>query len=78
MRVAATRRAASSPRRLPGRVMQGAKFLTFGGGGVAGMFSALEWILKGVVWHRSALCVCRVPDGEEGLRAGECWFVAVK
>ena len=30
--------------------MQGMKFFTFGGGGGAGMFSALEWIMKGAVW----------------------------
>jgi hypothetical protein len=36
---------------ITGRVMQGMKeFLSFGGGGGAGMFSLTEWILKSVVW----------------------------
>jgi len=35
------------PDTITGRIMQGAKFLTFGGGGGAGTFSALEWIMKG-------------------------------
>ena len=36
---------------ITGRVMKGMKeFLTVGGGGGAGMFSALEWIMKGAVW----------------------------
>jgi hypothetical protein len=59
---------------ITGKVMQGMKdFLTPGGGGGAGMFSALEWIMDGAVWPRAAAyCVCRVPDGAEELRAGEC------
>ena len=37
--------------RITGRVMQGMKeFLSFGGGGGAGMFSLTEWIMKGAVW----------------------------
>jgi hypothetical protein len=36
---------------ITGRVMQGMKdFLSFGGGGGAGMFSLTEWIMKGAVW----------------------------
>ena len=35
---------------ITGRIMQGMEFLTGGGGGGAGMFSALEWIMKGAVW----------------------------
>ena len=35
---------------ITGRVMEGVKFSTLGGGGGAGMFSALEWIMKGAVW----------------------------
>ena len=55
--------------KITGRFMQGMKeFLSFGG---AGMFSALEWILKGAVWPRAAaICVCRVQDGAEELWAG--------
>jgi len=52
--------------------MEGVTFSTPGGGGGAGIFSALEWIMKGAVWLRAAaVCVCRTPDGGEELRAGE-------
>ena len=34
---------------ITGRILQGAKFLTLGDGG-AGMFSALEYVMKGAVW----------------------------
>jgi hypothetical protein len=45
------------------------------GGGGAGMFSALEWIMKGAVWLRAgAVCVCWTPDGAEELWAGEPGF----
>ena len=42
---------------ITGRVMEGMKFSTFGGGGGAGMFSALEWIMKGAVWSVLVLFV---------------------
>jgi hypothetical protein len=35
---------------ITGRVMEGIKFSTIGGGGGAGMFSLTEWIMKGAVW----------------------------
>ena len=35
---------------ITGRIMQGSTFHTLGGGGGTGMFSALEWIMKGDVW----------------------------
>jgi subtilase family serine protease len=45
--------------RITGRVMQGMKeFLSFGGGGGAGMFSLTEWIMKGAVWLVLMLFVC--------------------
>jgi len=38
-------------KKITGRIMQGTKeFLSEGGGGGAGMFSALEWLMKGAVW----------------------------
>ena len=38
-------------KKITGRIMQGTKeFLSGGGGGGAGMFSALEWLMKGAVW----------------------------
>ncbi|MEA1944566.1 MAG: DUF3344 domain-containing protein, partial [Euryarchaeota archaeon] len=43
---------------ITGRVMQGMEFSTLGGGGGAGMFSALEWIMKGAVWLVLVLFVC--------------------
>ena len=44
---------------ITGRVMQGMKeFLSFGGGGGAGMFSLTEWIMKGAVWLVLMLFVC--------------------
>ena len=44
---------------ITGRVMQGMKeFFSMGGGGGAGMFSALEWIMKGAVWLALLLFVC--------------------
>lgn len=44
---------------ITGRVMQGMKeFLSFGGGGGAGMFSLTEWIMKGAVWLVLLLFVC--------------------
>ncbi len=44
---------------ITGRVMQGMKdFLSGGGGGGAGMFSAIEWIMKGAVWFVLLLFVC--------------------
>jgi len=43
---------------ITGRIMEGVKFSTFGGGGGAGMFSALEWIMKGAVWLVLLLFVC--------------------
>ncbi|HIE32334.1 MAG TPA: DUF3344 domain-containing protein [Methanosarcinales archaeon] len=44
---------------ITGRVMQGMKeFLTFGGGGGAGMFSLTEWLMKGAVWSVLLLLVC--------------------
>jgi subtilase family serine protease len=45
--------------KVTGRVMQGIKdFLSFGGGGGAGMFSLTEWIMKGAVWLVLLLFVC--------------------
>jgi hypothetical protein len=42
---------------ITGRVMEGMKFSTIGGGGGAGMFSVLEWIMKGTVWFALVLFV---------------------
>jgi hypothetical protein len=49
--------------KITGRVMQGVMqgmkdFLSFGGGGGAGMFSLTEWIMKGAVWLALMLFVC--------------------
>jgi len=44
--------------KITGRIMQGAKFLTLGGGGGAGMFSLTEWIMKGAVWLMLLFFVC--------------------
>jgi hypothetical protein len=56
---------------ITGRVMEGVTFSTFGGGGGAGMFSALEWIRQGAwVGDAGALRVRWVPDGAEELWGG--------
>jgi hypothetical protein len=43
---------------ITGRVMDWMTFHTGGGGGGAGMFSALEWVMKGAVWLVLMLFVC--------------------
>ncbi len=43
---------------ITGRVTEEVKFSTFGGGGGAGIFSALEWVMKGAVWLVLVLFVC--------------------
>jgi hypothetical protein len=60
---------------ITGRVMQGMKeFLSFSGGGGAGMFSLTEWIImKGAVWFALMLFVyAGYKDGAE-----ELWGVRV-
>jgi hypothetical protein len=64
------------PTQVTGRkLMSGIISSIIGGGGGAGMFSALEWIMKGAVWPRAAaFCGAWIPDGAEELREGEPEF----